>query len=260
MPECAPDSLPYADVLGVRIHAIDMETAVLRSQELLARGGKGYICVTGVHGVMEAQGDPKLREILNASFLCIPDGVPTVWVGHWQGQPQMRRVYGPDFMLEMCRRSLRNDYRHFLYGGGPGVAKLLRARLTRNMPWLHVVGTYTPPFGPLSAEEERKLEESVAEARPDVMWVGLSTPKQERFMAEHCERLAVKLMVGVGAAFDFHAGLRADAPRWMKQSGLQWLHRLLQEPRRLGPRYLKNNPRFVWEILRKTMERASTGA
>ncbi len=248
MPEGEPCRLPRANVLGVGIHAIDMEEAVRRSEALVARGGKGYVCVTGVHGIMEAQDDPALREILSQAYLCVPDGMPTVWVGKLQGDHGMQRVYGPDYMIEMCRKSLERGRRHFLYGGAPGVVEKLKQQLEERMPRLRIVGTYTPPFGPLTSEQEVEIIGTVARQKPDIFWVGLSTPKQEHFMAQYLERLDVKLMAGVGAAFDLHAGLRRDAPDWIKQIGLQWLHRLHQEPRRLGPRYLKNNPRFVLDI------------
>ena len=185
---------------------------------------------------------------LNRAFLCVPDGMPTVWVGRMQGHSGMARIYGPDYMMAMCRQSLLRGYRHFLYGGAPGVVDLLASKLQVIMPWLQIVGTHTPPYGPLTAKQEAELASMVARTKPDIFWVGLSTPKQERFMARYLERLDVKLMAGVGAAFDLHAGLRRDAPHWMKQCGLQWLHRLCQEPRRLGPRYLKHNPRFIREV------------
>jgi N-acetylglucosaminyldiphosphoundecaprenol N-acetyl-beta-D-mannosaminyltransferase len=248
MLERARGGLPCANVLGVGIHAINMEEAVRQSELLVQSGSNGYVCVTGVHGIMEAQSDPVLREILSQAYLCVPDGMPTVWVGRLQGHHAMRRVYGPDYLIEMCRRSLLRGYRHFLYGGAPGVAGKLKQALEARMPWLQIVGTYTPPFGPLTSAQENALIAMVARQKPDIFWVGLSTPKQERFMSRYIGRLDVKLMAGVGAAFDLHAGLRGDAPNWMKQCGLQWLHRLQQEPRRLGPRYLKYNPRFVWEI------------
>lgn len=251
--------LPRVNVLGVGIHAIDMDTALRESERLLASDRKGYVCVTGVHGVMESQDDPGLQKILNEAFLCVPDGMPTVWVGKLQGFRNMRRVYGPDFMLEMCRRSQARGYRHFLYGGAPGVVDRSKARLEMQMPELSIVGTYSPPYGPLSITQELEVMDRVATARPDILWVGLSTPKQERFMAKYCGRLEVKLMVGVGAAFDLHAGLRRDAPSWMKSCGLQWLHRLGQEPVRLAPRYLQHNPRFVWHMCRQmTKWRADT--
>lgn len=244
-----PINQSRVNVLGVGVSAIDMNEAVRRCQDLVEDGGKGYVCVTGVHGVMEAQRDPAFREVLNRSFLCTPDGMPTVWVGRLRGYGSMRRVYGPDFMLEMCRRSVAHGYRHFLYGGGPGTVELLKRKLEWLVPGIWIVGTYTPPFRLLSPSEEEKLVATIAQARPDIIWVGLSTPKQERFMAQMLERLNVRLMVGVGAAFDINAGLLPDAPSWMKTAGLQWLYRLAKEPRRLWKRYLKNNPAFVWGIV-----------
>jgi N-acetylglucosaminyldiphosphoundecaprenol N-acetyl-beta-D-mannosaminyltransferase len=160
----------------------------------------------------------------------------------------MQRVYGPDLMLDLCERGVTKGYRHFLYGGNAGVAQALRTNLISRFPKLAVVGTYTPPFRPLGVEEENDLVAEVARTRPDIVWVGLSTPKQERFMAAMLERLETRVMIGVGAAFDIHTGNIKDAPDWMKRSGLQWLHRLQQEPRRLGRRYLVNNPRFVVRI------------
>ena len=236
------------NILGVKMSSVNMSEAVSRVEELIESRGKGYVCVTGVHGIMEAQKDRSLRAILNKSFLSVPDGMPTVWVGHFYGQKQMQRVYGPDFMLALCERSVTAGYRHFLYGGNVGVAESLRAALLRNYPGLAVVGTHTPPFRVLNQTEKADLIAAVAGTCPDVLWVGLSTPKQERFMHEMLECLDVKVMIGVGAAFDIHTGNIRDAPAWMKQAGLQWLHRLLQEPRRLGRRYLVNNPLFVWRI------------
>jgi N-acetylglucosaminyldiphosphoundecaprenol N-acetyl-beta-D-mannosaminyltransferase len=240
--------IPRANVLGVGVSAVNMDEAVQLSDRLLQENGRGYICVTGVHGVIEAQSDPMLRTILNSSFITTPDGMPTVWVGRFQGFNAMRRVYGPDYMIEICRISVERGYRHFLYGGKPGVAERLAKLLTARFPGLQVVGTFTPPFRSLTSEEEANLVGQVKEARPDVVWVGLSTPKQERFMAEYLGKLEVKLMVGVGAAFDIHTGEIKDAPDWLKRVGLQWLHRLVQDPRRLWRRYCVNNPRFIWNI------------
>jgi N-acetylglucosaminyldiphosphoundecaprenol N-acetyl-beta-D-mannosaminyltransferase len=237
-----------ANVLGVGISATNMEGAVSATDKLLQEAGRGYVCVTGVHGVIEAQSDPGFRTILNASFITTPDGMPMVWVGKLQGFGWMNRVYGPDYMLEICQLSVERGYRHFLYGGNPGVAEQLAAELMRRFPGLEVVGTYTPPFRPLNPGEELELQSQVAEAKPDVLWVGLSTPKQERFMAAYIGKLDVKLMVGVGAAFDIHTGRIQDAPSWMKRIGMQWLHRLIQDPRRLWRRYCINNPRFLWNI------------
>ena len=241
--------LPRCNILGVGVHAIAMDDAVRTMEEAVRTGGKGYVCVTGVHGISEAQRDPYLRSILNDALLNVPDGMPTVWVGHWYGHAAMDRVYGPDLMLEVCRVSTEKGYTHFLYGGKEGVAEELAAALQARFPGLRVVGTYTPPFRPLSEQERTELRARVAEVRPDFFWVGLSTPKQERFMAEFYDELDTRVMCGVGAAFDLHTGHMQDAPSWMKRAGLQWFHRMLQEPRRLGRRYLVNNPRFVVAIL-----------
>lgn len=238
----------YANVLGVGISAVNMVQAISACDCLIASNGRGYVSVTGVHGIMEAQSDPGFRAILNQSFLCVPDGMPTVWVGRLQGHRNMRRVYGPDFMLEFCRHSVARNYSHFLYGGKQGVAGELANELRRRFAGLQIVGTYTPPFRPLTADEDREIAAMLKACKPDVIWVGLSTPKQERFMAQYLDGLDTKLMIGVGAAFDVHTGHIKDAPAWVKASGLQWLHRLLQEPRRLWRRYLLNNPRFLFNI------------
>jgi N-acetylglucosaminyldiphosphoundecaprenol N-acetyl-beta-D-mannosaminyltransferase len=174
--------------------------------------------------------------------------MPTVWLGRFHGFQQMERVYGPDYMLALCEHSVARGYRHFLYGGKPGVAEELRAELLRRFPGLEIVGTYTPPFRPLNAIEELDLQEQLRTSSANVLWCGLSTPKQERFMAEYTDRLPVQLMVGVGAAFDLLSGNLSEAPRWMKRGGLQWLYRLVKEPKRLWKRYLANNPRFVWLV------------
>ena len=249
MQPCEEVPADRVDILGVGVHAIDMNEAVRRCHRMLDEHSKGYVSVTGVHGIMETQRDTAFRGILNRSFLCVPDGMPTVWIGRLRGHTGMGRVYGPDFMLAMCRGLVSRSCRHFLYGGGPGTVERLRERLRLLAPGIRIVGTYTPPFRPMSPAEADELVALVAEARPDIVWVGLSTPKQERFMAQMLDRLNTRLMVGVGAAFDLHAGLRRDAPDWIKACGLQWLHRLCQEPRRLGKRYLVNNPQFIWRVV-----------
>ena len=236
------------NVLGTGISVINLQTALAAIAGAVRDRRKGYICVTGVHGVMEAQAGPGFRDILNRAFLCTPDGMPMVWLGKWHGHREMSRVYGPDLMLEVCAWSEESGCRHFFFGGAPGVAEQLRDRLTARFPKLQTVGCYTPPFRPLNAEEEKQLQEMIHAARPDILWVGLSTPKQEKFMAEFLPRLDVTLMIGVGAAFDFHAGRVQQAPRWMQRSGLEWLFRMFCEPRRLGKRYLKNNPLFVVKV------------
>jgi N-acetylglucosaminyldiphosphoundecaprenol N-acetyl-beta-D-mannosaminyltransferase len=234
------------NILGVGVSAISLDEAVARTEVLLDGDVQGYICVTGVHGIMEAQTDSEFRRILNRSFLTTPDGMPTVWLGKASGFKAMTRVYGPDYMVAVCSRSVDRGYRHFLYGGKPGVAEELRAELMRRFPGIQIVGTYTPPFRPLNEQEEDELTTQLTDSRADILWCGLSTPKQERFMASYQGRLPVQLMVGVGAAFDLLSGNLSEAPDWMKKAGLQWFYRLIKEPRRLWRRYLANNPRFAW--------------
>jgi N-acetylglucosaminyldiphosphoundecaprenol N-acetyl-beta-D-mannosaminyltransferase len=242
-------SLPHANVLGVRVSAVDLKSAVdLSDQWIRSARGSGYICASGVHGVMEAHADYDLRRVLNGATINLPDGMPMSWVGHLQGLRDMDRVFGPDFMMAMCRLSAERGYRNFLYGGKPGVAASLSETLQRKIPGLQVVGTYTPPFRRLTADEENEVLAQVRESRPHIIWVGLSTPKQERFMSQYVHFLQVPLMVGVGAAFDFHTGAIRDCSPWIKRAGLQWLHRLIQDPKRLWKRYLRNNPAFLWHI------------
>jgi N-acetylglucosaminyldiphosphoundecaprenol N-acetyl-beta-D-mannosaminyltransferase len=200
---------------------------------------------------MESQRDPELLAIHNASGLTTPDGMPLVWAGRRAGMAHMRRVYGPDLMLAVCKLAAERGWSSYFYGAADGVPELLAQRLADRFPGLKVAGTLSPPFRPLTPEEDAEVVERINAAAPDLLWVGLSTPKQERWMAAYLGRLRVPVMVGVGAAFDMHAGLLPQAPGWMQASGLEWLYRLYREPRRLWRRYLRNNPRFVLAILRR---------
>jgi N-acetylglucosaminyldiphosphoundecaprenol N-acetyl-beta-D-mannosaminyltransferase len=242
-------SRQQVNVLGVGIDAINTRMAIDAIIAAIRRGNGGYVCVTGVHGVMEAQRDSSFRRILNRSVLTTPDGMPTVWIGRACGFRTIDRVYGPDLMLEVCRQSVDAGYSHFLLGGAEGVAEQLARRLVERLPGLRIAGTYTPPFRPLTDAEDKAIVRHVAELRPDIVWVGLSTPKQETIMARLQSRVAPAVMIGVGAAFDFHSGRVAQAPRWVQRSGFEWLFRALQEPRRLLPRYARNNLPFLYRIL-----------
>ncbi len=245
--QASPTGLLRACVLGVGVHAIDIHQAAEIIERSIAERSRGYVCVTGVHGVMEAQRDPSLMPVFANALLVVPDGMPTVWMGRFQGFRNMRRVFGPDLMLEVAWRSQARRFSHFFYGGGPGVAEQLRDAMQRRCPSMKIVGTYTPPFRRLTDAEDEDLIRTIDRLRPDIVWVGLSTPKQERFMAEYLPRLNTTLMIGVGAAFDFHTGRIKDSPQWLKRAGLQWLHRLIQEPSRLWKRYLINNPQFIFQ-------------
>lgn len=236
---------PRYNVLGVGISALTLSHA--RDLLLQARFGQplGYVCVCAVHGISEARADPTLRETYNRSFLTTPDGLPLVWLA-----PRgVERVYGPDLMLAVCDAGRAHHLRHYFYGGHPGVAQTLAEKLTARFPGLLIAGTTTPSLTPLSATELAALHDDVNRTRPDVIWVGLGTPRQERFMAQHARSLNAGLLIGVGAAFDFHSGRIRQAPRWIQRSGFEWFFRLCTEPRRLAPRYLKTNPLFIARVL-----------
>jgi N-acetylglucosaminyldiphosphoundecaprenol N-acetyl-beta-D-mannosaminyltransferase len=241
-------TIPRFNVLGVSVSAMNLRLATAAVLEAVRERRKGYVCVTGVHGVTEAQGDPAFRRILNASFLNTTDGMPLVWLARHYVGGEIDRVYGPDLMLEIFVATQATAVRHFFYGGAPGVAENLKAKLEARFPGVTICGTYCPPFRPLNPAERGELAAIVREKKPDIIWVGLSTPKQERFMAEYLPLLDTTLMFGVGAAFDFHSGRVRQAPRWIQRSGLEWLYRMCREPRRLARRYLVNNPLFLWRI------------
>lgn len=239
------DLPPRFNVLGTGVSALSLAQA--RDLVLAARGQArlGYICLCTTHGLGEAGRDPALRAIYNRSYLTTPDGMPLVWLGRWQGHRNITRVYGPDLLLAVCDAGRAAGLRHYFYGGQPGVAGLLCEKLTARFPGLQVAGAFTPPFRPLTEAEFAALRDDIAAQQPDIVWVGLSTPKQEHFMAGAWDRLDAGLLIGVGAAFDFHSGRVAQAPFWMQRSGLEWLFRLGTEPRRLAKRYLVYNSLFV---------------
>ena len=233
------------NVLGVGVCAINMEMALDTIGQWISEKKSNYVTVTGVHGVVESQFDEDLRRIFNEAGMVTPDGMPMVWLGRQRGFEFIGRVYGPDLMLAVCERSQRTGFRHFFYGGNDGVPELLRDKLVERYPGLQVVGTYSPPFRPLIDEEQTAVIDMINDADPDIVWVGLGMPKQERWMAAHVSSLNAPVLIGVGAAFDFHSGLKMQAPRWMQRSGLEWFFRLMSEPRRLWRRYLKTNSLFL---------------
>jgi N-acetylglucosaminyldiphosphoundecaprenol N-acetyl-beta-D-mannosaminyltransferase len=235
------------DVLGVQISAVSMDSAVAAVEQWIATGAREYVCVTGVHGVMESRRDPALREVHNTSGMTTPDGMPLVWAGRLAGAAGMTRVYGPDLMLALLQRAATRGWRSFFYGGAPGVADRLAKTMSTRFPGLEVAGAYSPGYPPEPGADIERINA----ARPDIVWVGLSTPIQERWMAAHRGSIDAQVLLGVGAAFDIHAGLLAQAPRWMQRSGLEWTFRLAHEPRRLAGRYLRNNPAFVAAVLRR---------
>jgi N-acetylglucosaminyldiphosphoundecaprenol N-acetyl-beta-D-mannosaminyltransferase len=246
-----------ANILGVGVSAINMAQALATIDDWVRKREQHYVCVTGVHGIMESQRDATLKEIHNQAGLVTPDGMPLVWLNHLKGFSWVERVYGPDLMLAVCKQSLVQGYHHYFYGAGKGVAERLITRLTQRFPGLQIAGNWSPPFRPLTRDEDDDLTESINRAGPDIVWIGLSTPKQEYWMHEHLGRVRAPVMIGVGAAFDFHAGVKKQAPRWMQRSGLEWSFRLATEPRRLWRRYLINNSTFLWMILLEALNKRS---
>ncbi len=237
------------NILGVNVSTTNLEQAVSSIFVWIENKTETFICVTNVHVIMECKRDQKLKHILNHAGMVTPDGMPLVWLCRLHGYKNTQRVYGPDLLLAACERSLSTGWQHYFYGGAPGVAEKLIENLKQRFPALQIAGCDPPPFRPLTLEEDQAAVEKINSSRADIVWVGLGAPKQEFWMAEHLGKINAPVMVGVGAAFDFHAGLKKQAPRWMQRSGLEWLFRLATEPRRLWKRYLINNPLFVLLVL-----------
>ena len=235
------------NVLGVGVSLVNMDRALDEIDRLIRARDRTYVCVCSVHGVMECQRSDELRRIFNSAGMVTPDGMPLVWLARGRDK-NVTRVYGPDLMLAEFRRSITAGHRHFLYGGGPGVSNRLAAAMRERFPGLNVAGTLEPPFAPLDQLTSPETAAAINSTHADIVWVGISSPKQERWMATMRPLLEAPVLIGVGAAFDFHSGMVRQAPRWMQRSGLEWLFRLITEPRRLWRRYLVNNPWFVWAL------------
>lgn len=240
--------MDQVNVLGVGISVINIPASVGIIDGWISNHERHYVCVTPVSSIMEAQRDESFRRIQNSAGLITPDGMPMVWMGRLHGFRDIERVYGPDLMLAMSELSVAKGYSNFYYGGAEGVPEELGERLQEKFPGLKTAGTYSPPFRALTSAEDDQVVDMINKSGADILWVGLGAPKQERWMSEHRGRLNVPVMIGVGAAFDFHTGRVKQAPGWMQSSGMEWLFRLTQEPRRLWSRYLRDNPLFLLKI------------
>ncbi len=236
------------NILGVGVSALDMGQAVAQIARWIEEGAREYVVVACVNDIMHAHRDPALRRMTNAAGMVTPDGMPLVFLSRWLGQAQVDRVYGPDLMLAASAMLAERGCRAYYYGGAEGVAERLAEVMEGRFPGLHTAGTYTPPFRALTPEEDAAIVARINAAQPDVVWVALGCPKQTIWMAEHRALLSAPVLAGVGAAFDFHTGRIPQAPRWMQRRALEWLFRLLTEPRRLWRRYLIHNPLFVWYV------------
>ena len=239
------------DVAGVGVSPVNPSIAVATIEEWIRSDHRSYVCVTGAHGIVESLDDPHLRQIHNESGLTVPDGMPLVWSCRKAGFSDTSRVYGPDLVLDLGRRGAQQAWSFFLYGGKEGVADEFARFLGSSFPGLVIAGTYCPPFRALTSSEEAEVIDRINSSGADVVLVGLSTPKQERWMAEFRSRLEPAALIGVGAAFDFHTGNARQAPEVLQRVGLEWLFRAVTEPRRLAGRYVRVVPRFAWHVLRR---------
>jgi N-acetylglucosaminyldiphosphoundecaprenol N-acetyl-beta-D-mannosaminyltransferase len=248
----APDPMATEAVLGVPLALTDYERTLDWIDAAVAARERAYVCVAATHTVMAAHDDPELRAAVLGSSFTVPDGQPLVWALRMLGHELPDRVYGPTLMDAACARAARTGQRFYLYGGrNPGALAQLARTLRLRHPGLQIVGGHVPPFRPLTETEEQAVVADIERCRADVVWVGIGVPKQEKWMARMRPRLSTPVLVGVGAAFDFHAGLIPQAPDWMQRLGLEWVFRLAQEPRRLWRRYLRYNPRFVTGFARQ---------
>jgi N-acetylglucosaminyldiphosphoundecaprenol N-acetyl-beta-D-mannosaminyltransferase len=244
--------MPAQPVLGVPLALTDYESTLDWIDAAVAARARSYVCVAAVHTVMASQEDPELRAAVLGADFTVPDGQPLVWALRALGHPLGDRVYGPELMDRACARAARTGQRFYLYGGRNSGALVELTRMLRlRHPGLKIVGGYTPPFRELTETESDAVAEDIRRSRADVVWVGIGVPKQEKWMARMRDRLDSPVLVGVGAAFDFHAGLIPQAPATMQRYGLEWLYRLCQEPRRLWRRYARYNPQFVLGFARQ---------
>jgi N-acetylglucosaminyldiphosphoundecaprenol N-acetyl-beta-D-mannosaminyltransferase len=246
-------------ILGVRVSAITLDSAITVIEQWIAGRTANYVCITGAHGIIESRRDETLRRIHNEAGMVTPDGMPLVFMARRLGFKSVSRVYGPDLMRRLTRISASKGYRQYYYGGGPGLVQRLAWTLGKEHPELQIAGMFAPPFRPLTKEEDDAVVASINAAAPDILWVGLSTPKQELWMASHVHKLNVPVLIGVGAAFDFLAGTKRQAPGWIQNGGLEWAYRLANEPRRLWKRYAKIVPLFLFlaamQIVRRFVRR-----
>ncbi len=241
-------SIPTVNILGVEIAAIDMEWLLAFTKKHIKDLKGDYICVSNVHTTVTAFEDPEYRAVQNGGILAIPDGGPLSSVGRKRGAKNMSRTTGPSYMEELLKISEEKGYSHFFYGSTEETLQKLEQRLRKEYPSLTIAGLYSPPFRQLTEEEDREITNKINENQPDFVWVGLGAPKQEKWMAAH-QGCVNGLMVGVGAAFDYYAGNIKRAPKWMQKANLEWLYRLLQDPKRLFTRYLVTNTKFIWHAV-----------
>lgn len=237
--------IPTCKIMGVRIAAIDMTWLIDFTKKYIKELSGDYLCVSNVHTTVMSYDDPEYCAVQNGGIMAIPDGGPLSSVGRKRGFSQMKRTTGPDYMKEILKISAKEGYRHYFYGSTEETLKKLQETISKDYPGVQMAGMYSPPFRPLSKEEDEEIVRMINETHADFVWIGLGAPKQERWMAAHQGKIE-GLMVGVGAAFDYEAGNLERAPMWMQNENLEWFYRLMQEPRRLFKRYFYTNTKFIW--------------
>lgn len=255
MPENVEAGLPSVQrgafkVLGVRVHAVQITDVVTQVERWIEEGDYGHVVATAnAHIVMECRRNPQMMEAINSADLVIPDGMPIVWLGRKHGFPLKERAYGPDVMEAILDFSVEKGYSHYFYGSTPETLKALVTRIRQRWPRIRIAGWYSPPFRPLTPEEDEAIVQMLNKVQPDILWVGLGCPKQELWIHSHKNRLKIPVLLGVGAAFDFLSGRKLQAPKWMRQNGLEWLFRFLTNPRRIWYRVLILGPQFVFLVM-----------
>jgi N-acetylglucosaminyldiphosphoundecaprenol N-acetyl-beta-D-mannosaminyltransferase len=248
-PGVPPRALPSFRILGTRVDPLTAPGAIAEIESWIEAGERGRcVALTNVNNVMEARHNSRFHAAMEAMDLSLPDGMPLAWLARRLGHRGARRIAGPDFVPEFCQSTAHHHYRHYFYGAAPGIAEKMARNLQQMAGGMEIAGAFSPPFRALSAEEDNYIVEMINRAKPDVLWVGLGCPKQEYWVVEHRDRLNVPVILAVGQAFDIHAGTLKRAPRWMREHGLEWLFRLLSEPRRLWRRYLISNSQFVFFV------------
>jgi N-acetylglucosaminyldiphosphoundecaprenol N-acetyl-beta-D-mannosaminyltransferase len=245
----------YFDVCGVHVSTINLDVACHTIEEWIMRKEKQYVCVAPVSTIVDCQTNKEYLEIVNKAGMVTPDGMPLVWLGKLSGNHVIERTYGPDLMMSVCRLSEQKGFKHYLYGGTPEGILSLKNKLLERFPKLNIVGTYAPPFRAGNLKEEDAVIDQINQLNPDILWIGLGSPKQDFWMSRHRPQLNAPVMLGVGAAFDYLPGIKKQAPRWMQRSGTEWFFRLSQEPRRLWKRYLIGNTKFLFYITRDWVEK-----
>lgn len=238
------------DICNVPVSSVNISRACDIVDDWINERKKVYVCVAPVSTIVDCQSDNDYKKILDGAEMITPDGMPLVWVAKLMGDREIGRTYGPDLMMALCEKGQIKGYRHYLYGGTENTCSLLKNVLKERFPEIDIVGECTPPFRPLHAKEDEEVLEEINKLNPDILWVGLGSPKQDYWMHEHRGKLDVSVIIGVGAAFDFISGVKRQAPRWMQKSGLEWFFRLCSEPKRLGKRYLVGNTKFIYLLIK----------